>query len=100
METKILNNFMRVKHADLKAELDMWISKTDWVQMCANSNELGKHRADVMRERIEALYAENSVLQAGYDAARLEIDSLKRVRVTHTLVKQKRDPVKHRNRLT
>lgn len=32
-----------------------WSDKTEWVQQTAKPKELGKHRADVLRERIEAL---------------------------------------------
>lgn len=32
-----------------------WQEKTDWVQADAKPKELGKHRADVLRERINAL---------------------------------------------
>ena len=52
-------------HAALRAEVeslrhtkeafDEWIAKTDWVQKSAAVNELGKHRADVLWDRIEAL---------------------------------------------
>ncbi|TWI48027.1 hypothetical protein IQ22_04220 [Pseudomonas duriflava] len=35
-----------------------WSDKTEWVQQSAEVNELGKHRADVMRERIERLREE------------------------------------------
>lgn len=35
-----------------------WSDKTDWVQESAEVRELGKHRADVMRERIERLQEE------------------------------------------
>ena len=34
-----------------------WQAKTDWVQESAKPNELGRHRADVLRARIEALAA-------------------------------------------
>lgn len=34
-----------------------WQEKTEWVQADAKPKELGKHRADVLRERIEALSA-------------------------------------------
>lgn len=54
-------------HAALRAEVeslrhtkeafDEWIAKTDWVQKSAAVNELGKHRADVLWDRIEALRA-------------------------------------------
>lgn len=42
----------------LKATLDEWIEKTNWVQKSHNVRELGIHRADVLRERIEALEAQ------------------------------------------
>lgn len=35
-----------------------WQAKTDWVQESAKPNELGRHRADVLRARIEALAAQ------------------------------------------
>ena len=35
-----------------------WQAKTDWVQESAKPHELGRHRADVLRARIEALAAE------------------------------------------
>jgi len=54
-------------HAALRAEVeslrhtkeafDEWLAKTDWVQKSAAVNELGTHRADVLRDRIEALRA-------------------------------------------
>lgn len=34
-----------------------WIGKSDWVQETATAKELGKHRTDVLRKRIEALQA-------------------------------------------
>lgn len=34
-----------------------WQEKTEWVQADAKPKELGKHRADVLRERIDALSA-------------------------------------------
>lgn len=33
----------------------VWQEKTDWVQETAKPHELGMHRADVLRQRIEAL---------------------------------------------
>ena len=39
-----------------------WLDKTDWVQKTAEANELGMHRADVLRHRIERLKAENAEL--------------------------------------
>lgn len=38
-----------------KAAVDEWLQKTEWVQNTSRPQELGKHRADVLRERIEAL---------------------------------------------
>jgi hypothetical protein len=32
---------------------DEWYDKTQWVQDTSTAKELGKHRADVLRERIE-----------------------------------------------
>lgn len=45
-----------------------WSDKTDWVQATAQPLELGKHRADVLRERIEKLKHENAGLMTGYEA--------------------------------
>jgi hypothetical protein len=39
------------------AALDEWHSKTDWVQETAQPLELGMHRADVLKQRIEHLKA-------------------------------------------
>jgi hypothetical protein len=38
---------------------NVWHEKTGWVQNTAQSHELGMHRADVMRQRIERLEAVN-----------------------------------------
>lgn len=46
----------RLKH--FEAAYKEWSDKTDWVQESAEVRELGKHRADVMRERIERLQEE------------------------------------------
>lgn len=37
---------------------DLWCEKTEWVQTTAQKQELGLHRADVLRLRIETLSAE------------------------------------------
>ena len=47
----------------LREAFNEWISKTDWVQTTYTVRELGKHRADVLRERIEALTVENEKLK-------------------------------------
>lgn len=33
-----------------------WIKKTDWVQGTAQTDELGMHRADVLKQRIDRLH--------------------------------------------
>lgn len=47
---------------NFKAAYEEWYNKTDWVQETATPGELGKHRADVLRARIEKL--ENELLAA------------------------------------
>ncbi|MFN3375602.1 MAG: DUF4406 domain-containing protein [Burkholderiaceae bacterium] len=42
-----------------------WLDKTEWVQKTATAQELGKHRADVLRLRIEALEAQLEAVGAG-----------------------------------
>ena len=48
----------------LEFAFNEWHDKTDWVQETAQALELGMHRADVLRARIEALDAENKALRA------------------------------------
>lgn len=45
-----------------------WQDKTEWVQETATPSELGKHRADVMRERIAKAEAERDQLRADRDS--------------------------------
>ena len=45
----------RDRHRDAHRE---WNDKTDWVQGSSQAHELGKHRADVLRERIVRLQSE------------------------------------------
>lgn len=40
-----------------ESALDEWVEKTEWEQKTCHWSELGKHRADVLRERIEQLQA-------------------------------------------
>jgi len=44
--------------------LQDWLNKTDWVQETAQAGELGMHRADVLKKRIEKLEAINQELLA------------------------------------
>jgi len=48
---------------NVKLAFDEWIDKTEWVQSTGDARELGKHRADVMRERVERLHSENEWLR-------------------------------------
>jgi hypothetical protein len=43
-------------------ELNQWVAKTDWVQETAKPGELGMHRADAMKQRIDNLQALNTEL--------------------------------------
>ena len=53
-----------------KAAYDEWQEKTEWVQQTATYDELGMHRADVLRKRIEQLEEMNEYLDEA--CARLE----------------------------
>lgn len=53
------NSALQARVQELEAERDRfrdahreWSDKTDWVQESSQAHELGKHRADVLRERI------------------------------------------------
>ena len=46
----------------LRTELLEWLDKTKWVRQTCQTHELGLHRADILRNRIEALTAENERL--------------------------------------
>ena len=43
------------KLANANLALNEWLDKTEWVQKTAQPKELGKHRADVLTERITVL---------------------------------------------
>lgn len=47
-----------------KSALDEWFEKTEWLRKTITPQELGKHYADVLRERIEKLENENAELKA------------------------------------
>jgi len=40
-----------------------WLEKTNWVQETASAKELGMHRADILRKRIEDLEKEVLLLK-------------------------------------
>jgi hypothetical protein len=52
----------------LRTELLEWLDKTKWVQQTCQTHELGLHRADILRNRIEALTAENERWREGLNA--------------------------------
>lgn len=41
-----------------EAAYNEWHDKTEWVQKTAKAHELGKHRADVLKDRVDQLQAE------------------------------------------
>jgi hypothetical protein len=47
----------------LRTELLEWLDKTKWVRQTCQTHELGLHRADILRNRIEALTAEVELLR-------------------------------------
>jgi hypothetical protein len=52
----------------VRAAFDEWLSKSEWVQDTATPGELGMHRADVLRQRIERLAAERDALRVALRA--------------------------------
>ena len=52
----------------VEQEFEQWINKTEWVQKSAQSHELGMHRADVMKQRLDQLLTENQQLRADLEA--------------------------------
>ena len=66
-ELSAKNDALRQQLADVSNERDNfkaaymeWSDKTDWVQASAHFTELGKHRADVMNDRLKASEARNA----------------------------------------
>ncbi|MGL4679546.1 MAG: hypothetical protein ACRCWC_09230 [Plesiomonas shigelloides] len=52
----------------------VWSEKTDWVQETAKPKELGMHRADVLKKRIDDLTMLNAELVAAFDKLMLDMD--------------------------
>ena len=48
---------------------NLWHEKTDWVQETIQPRELGMHRADVLKQRIERLQTENESLKRALAAS-------------------------------
>lgn len=61
-----------------KIALQEWLDKTEWVQKTCENHELGMHRADVLKQRIENLQrelAEKPKLRGEYVAARKALNA-------------------------
>lgn len=63
-------NCAEIRAEGIKYAYMEWQDKTEWVQKTAKPSELGKHRADVMRERIAKAEAERDQLRAELEAIR------------------------------
>jgi hypothetical protein len=50
------------KLEQMQLALDAWFDKTEWVQETAQPLELGMHRADVLKQRVEHLARSNAAL--------------------------------------
>lgn len=66
----------RLHYAD--AQNEAWIEKTEWVQKTATDEELGMHRADVIKQRFARLSAQRDelleALQSTADLLQVWID--------------------------
>ena len=51
----------------VEKEFQQWITKTEWVQKSSQSHDLGIHRADVMKQRLDRLSDENEALRAALE---------------------------------
>jgi len=47
---------------DYESAYEIWSEKTNWVQDSSQAHELGKHRADVLKDRIDRLHEVNQEL--------------------------------------
>ena len=52
-----------LEHEEYRKACYEWLEKTDWVQETASAKELGMHRADILRKRIEDLEKEVLLLK-------------------------------------
>jgi hypothetical protein len=53
-----------------------WLEKTHWVQVGAQPGELGRHRADVIKQRFDRLHAANIDCVDHFNAIKAERDEL------------------------
>ena len=52
-----------LEHEEYRKTCYEWLEKTDWVQETIKPKELGMHRADILRKRIEDLEKEVLLLK-------------------------------------
>ena len=52
-----------LEHEEYRKACYEWLEKTDWVQETIKPKELGMHRADILRKRIEDLEKEVLLLK-------------------------------------
>ena len=60
---------------DYKPAHEVWQRKTEWVQETAQPHELGMHRADVLRQRIEQLKTQRDELLEALKSAWLWMEN-------------------------
>lgn len=75
----------------VEAAFDKWGAKTEWVQETAQPSELGWHRADILRRRIDALSAQLTKEQASRKAAQIENETRKAENLRLNTARQERD---------
>ena len=64
-----------------------WLEKTEWVQESSEASDLGKHRADVIKQRLDSMTAQRDELLAAligmvnyYGTASANLDELHKAR--------------------
>ena len=61
LATKAAAELRRLHQVELA--FNTWLEKTEWVQHTAEPGELGLHRADLLKQRIEELTEELTVMR-------------------------------------
>lgn len=66
VEEALANQSAQQENSDLyRKAFETWQEKTEWVQETAKPKELGMHRADVLRQRIEEAQQQEPVAKVG-----------------------------------
>lgn len=74
-------NTVLVNRAELRCLHQMnlsnqeWLDKTEWVQATAQARELGQHRADVIKQRLDLVTGQRDALLAALRMARAQLAS-------------------------